>query len=71
MKLRDQLHEAIDALDNQGLALVYTQVQILLKRTAKVPSMTPVPSIDVVADMIQHDTTSWSRSTAFDRDERL
>ena len=69
MKLRELVHEGVDALDNRGLTLVYEQVQVLLQLKAYT---TEAPlSVDQIADMLRHDTSNWSDDIIANREDRV
>ena len=69
MKLREMVHEGVDALDNRSLALVYEQVQVLLQ--LKAYALKAPLSPDEIADMLRHDTSNWSDDIIANREDRV
>lgn len=71
MTLKEKVHQSIDALDDDALALVYDHIQILVRTTRVQGIHTEVPSLDEVLALTAMDPGDWGEQVISDRDERL
>ena len=71
MTLKEAVHQSIDQLDNDALALIYEKIKRL--QSAKPDEATPerVPAIDEVWELTSADKSSWSDAVIADREDRL
>lgn len=71
MTLKEVVHQSIDELDNDALAIVYEQIKRI--QTARLETSEPkrVPTIEEVWELTSADKSSWSDAVTEDREDRL
>lgn len=60
MTLREQLHQAVDDLDDEMLSSAYARLQTLQKRVVSEEVRKRVPTREEILEMTASDTSSWS-----------
>ncbi|MBI2431957.1 MAG: hypothetical protein HYV26_03720 [Candidatus Hydrogenedentes bacterium] len=71
MKLREEIHRSIDALDSQSLVVVHEQLQLLLKSRSDQPTSLPASSLEEVLVLTRCDPGDWSADVIAERSDRL
>jgi len=70
MRLKEQIHRSIDALDNHSLTLIYEQIQALQRAQADSGQVSSVPSLDEVLELTRCSEGDWSNDVIAEREER-
>jgi len=60
MTLREQLHQAVDELDDEMLASAYERLQALQRRVVSEDVRRRIPTREEILEMTASDTSSWS-----------
>jgi len=71
MTLRETIHQSIDRLENDALAVIYEQIKLLEMTAENRDSPERVPSIEEVWELTSADKSSWSDAVSADREDRL
>ena len=71
MKLKEQIRRSIEALDNDSLALLYEQIQMLQQKRQGQDKSSAVPSIEEVLELTRSSHGSWSDDVVVERCDRL
>lgn len=71
MKLKEQIHRSIDALDNHSLVLIYEHVQSLLPAKPDKNDPEATASLEEVLHLTRSAHGEWSDDVAAHREDRL
>ena len=71
MTLREEVHQSIDELDNDALAVIRDQIRLLKIVPPPLSVERRVPTIQEVLEMTASDKSSWSDDIIAAREDRV